>query len=98
LFAFPRVVGLFLHSEAPGPVSHQSLQKSPTTLVFFTSHVNNLMLEAVFCVVFRFRCAVDQNVGNLSYPLTSVTLLHTPLLFLRGLRWYRRVSHWCQLD
>jgi hypothetical protein len=72
LFAFPRVMGLFLCSEAPGLVrsspvcgglnlkisaridgegrtaaSHQSLQKSPTTPVFMSLDVNNLMLRVV---------------------------------------------------
>ena len=55
MFAFTRVIGLFLRSEAPGLVfsvkrtaaSHQSLQKSPTTRVFLTLHANNFMLQVV---------------------------------------------------
>jgi hypothetical protein len=55
LLAFPRVMGLFLRSEAPGLVfseektaaSHQSLQKSPTARVFMSLDVNNLMLRVI---------------------------------------------------
>jgi hypothetical protein len=36
--------------------------------------------------------------GGVKPPGYPIMLLHTPLLFLRELLWYPRVSHWCQLD